>query len=88
MRLRQDKLGFTAPVPDWLGGGLADWLWDEVNDPGFVRSELWNGPALLALARSKRTSGVRWEPEEAHRITMAVTAHWWRTRWLGQRAGV
>jgi asparagine synthase (glutamine-hydrolysing) len=83
LRVRRDKLGFTAPVADWLAGGLSDWLWEELNDPEFLRSELWDGPALLALARGKRTSGARWEPAEAHRATIAVTAHWWRTRWLG-----
>ena len=86
LRLRRDKLGFTAPVADWLRGGLADWLWDEVNDPEFLRSELWDGPALLSLARAKRSTGAGWEPSEAHRVTLAVTAHWWRTRWLGGAA--
>jgi asparagine synthase (glutamine-hydrolysing) len=83
LRLRRDKLGFTAPVADWLRGGLADWLWEELNDPDFLRSELWDGPTLLTLARTKRESGARWEPAEAHRVTLAITAHRWRTRWLG-----
>jgi asparagine synthase (glutamine-hydrolysing) len=82
LRVRRHKLGFTAPVTDWLGDGLADWLWEELNDAEFLRSELWDGPALLSLARAKRASGARWEPAEAHRATLAVTAHWWRTRWL------
>ena len=86
VRLRRDKLGFTAPVADWLQGGLADWLWDQVNDAEFLRSELWDGPALLSLARAKRSTGAGWEPSEAHRVTLAVTAHWWRTRWLGGAA--
>ena len=84
VRLRRDKLGFTAPVSDWLSGGLADWVWDEVNDPGFQRSELWDGPAVRALVRSKRTSGARWEEAESHRVTMTLSAHWWRSRWLTQ----
>ena len=86
LRVRRDKLGFTAPVADWLRGGLADWLWDEVNDPEFLRSELWDGPAFLSLARDKRSTGAGWEPSEAHRVTLAVTAHWWRTRWLSGAA--
>ena len=83
LRLRRDKLGFTAPVGDWLRDGLADWCWEELNDPDFLASELWDGPALLALARAKRASGAPWEPAESHRVTLALTAHWWRTRWLG-----
>jgi asparagine synthetase B (glutamine-hydrolysing) len=82
VRLRRDKLGFTAPVPNWLRSGLADWLWEEVNDREFLRSELWDGPSLRTLAHAKRVSGAPWGRAESHRITMAVTANWWRTRWL------
>jgi asparagine synthase (glutamine-hydrolysing) len=86
LRVRRDKLGFNAPVAEWLGRGLADWLWEEVNDSEFLRSDLWDGRALMSLARSKRASGVPWEPAEARRATLAVTAHRWRTRWLSSVA--
>jgi asparagine synthetase B (glutamine-hydrolysing) len=82
VRLRRDKLGYNAPVADWLQHGLADWLWDELNDPEFLRSDLWPGHALLALARAKRDSGAQWQPAEMRRVTMAVTAHFWLTRWI------
>jgi asparagine synthetase B (glutamine-hydrolysing) len=82
VRLRRDKIGFTAPVAAWLDGALAGWLWNELNDPEFLRSELWDGPALLALARAKRGSSERWQSAEARRVALAVTAHWWQTRWL------
>jgi len=82
VRLRRDKLGYNAPVAQWLHGGLGDWLWDEVNDPEFLRSELWDGRALLALAAAKRQSGAQWHLDEASRVALAVTAHWWQTRWL------
>jgi asparagine synthase (glutamine-hydrolysing) len=85
LRRRRDKLGFTAPVSDWLRSGLSGWLWEEVNDPDFLRSELWDGPSLHALARAKRASGEPWSHDDAHRITMAVAANWWRTRWFGRR---
>jgi asparagine synthase (glutamine-hydrolysing) len=82
VRLRREKLGYNAPVSHWLSGGLGDWLWNELNDQEFLRSDLWDGPALLALARVKRESGAPWQPEEARRITLAVTAHWWQSRWI------
>jgi asparagine synthase (glutamine-hydrolysing) len=82
VRLRRDKLGYNAPVALWLDRGLRDWLWTELNDPEFLRSELWDGRAVLALARAKRQSGTAWHPAEARRVTLAVTAHWWQTRWL------
>ena len=82
VRLRRDKLGYTAPVAHWRARRLGDWLWGELNDPEFLRSELWDGRALLALARVKRQSGTPWHPAEARRVSLAVTAHWWQTRWL------
>ncbi len=82
VRLRRDKLGYNAPVAHWLDHGLGDWLWSELNDPEFLRSELWDGRALLALACAKHQSGTPWHPAEARQVTLAVTAHWWQTRWL------
>lgn len=82
VRLRRDKLGYVAPVARWFDDGLAGWLWDEVNDPEFLRSELWDGPAIRALAAARRQSGTPWRYEDAQRVSLAVTAHWWQTRWL------
>jgi asparagine synthase (glutamine-hydrolysing) len=82
VRLRRDKLGFNAPIAQWVAGGLWDWLWDLVNEPDFRRSELWNGERLLALARAKRAAQTPWHTQEAHRILLATSAHWWLTRWL------
>jgi asparagine synthase (glutamine-hydrolysing) len=85
VRLRREKLGYNAPVAPWLNRGLEDWIWNELNDPEFLRSELWDGRGLLALARAKRQSSGSWHPAEMRRITFAVTAHWWQTRWLRGR---
>jgi asparagine synthase (glutamine-hydrolysing) len=82
VRLRRHKLGYNAPVAHWLHNGLGEWLWSEVNDPEFLRSERWDGRALLALARAKRESRTPWHIDEAHQVALAVTAHWWQTRWL------
>ena len=82
IRLRRHKIGFNAPVAHWLAGGLEDWLWDELNEQEFLRSELWNARGLLAFASAKRRSGSPWHPAEAHQVALAVTAHWWQTRWL------
>ena len=82
IRLRREKVGFNVPVEDWITKGLKEWLWDEVNDQEFLRSELWDGRGLLALASEKRRSKRPWHPDEAHMICLAVTANWWRTRWL------
>jgi asparagine synthase (glutamine-hydrolysing) len=82
VRLRREKIGFNAPIAHWLSGGLGDWLWDLVNEKEFLCSDLWNGEMLLGLARAKRSSQARWHAQEAHRILLAASAHWWLTRWL------
>jgi hypothetical protein len=40
---------------------------------------------MLGLARAKRESGSPWQHGEAYRVTLAVTAHWWLTRWMRPR---
>jgi hypothetical protein len=72
-------------VTQWLTGGLSEWLWRQVNDPEFLRSDLWDGRRLLAATRARRESRMPWSFEEARRITLAATAHWWLTNWLRAR---
>jgi asparagine synthase (glutamine-hydrolysing) len=86
LRLRRHKVGYNAPVAHWFSHGLENWLWDELNNADFQRNELWNGPGLLALARAKRETSAPWHLAEAHRVGLAVTAHWWQTRWLRRTA--
>jgi hypothetical protein len=71
-----------VPVGHWLAHGLGDWLWDAVNDKEFLSSELWNGPSLLELTCTKRRLQAPWNLSEANSILLAVTTHWWQTRWL------
>ncbi|MCC6165532.1 MAG: asparagine synthase (glutamine-hydrolyzing) [Acidobacteria bacterium] len=82
IRLRRDKLGYVAPVARWLDGGLGEWLWDEVNDPEFLRSGLWDGKAIHAIAAANRRSATPWRHEDARSALLAVAAHWWLTRWM------
>jgi asparagine synthase (glutamine-hydrolysing) len=82
IRLRRDKVGFNAPIVNWLAGGLSDWLWNLVNESEFLRSDLWNGEALRGLVRAKRASQTSWHAHEAHRILLVASAYWWLTRWL------
>jgi asparagine synthase (glutamine-hydrolysing) len=81
VRLRRDKVGFNAPIASWLAGGLSDWLWDLVNEREFLDSDLWDGEMLLGLVRTKRSSRAPWPAQEAHRVLLVASAHWWLTRW-------
>jgi len=85
LRVRRDKLGYNAPLAHWLGSGLGDWVWDEVNDPEFVRGAAWNGPALRERVRALRARGGRWSDAATHETLLAISAHRFRTRWLARR---
>lgn len=88
VRLRREKLGYNAPLPRWFATGLRDWLREVLNDPAFLCSEQWDGPALRAMAMRNWRDGGRWRPDEVSRINRAVTAHHWQTRWLRQRPAI
>jgi asparagine synthase (glutamine-hydrolysing) len=87
VRLRRDKLGYNAPVVHWMGSGFDKWMWDALNDREFLRSDLWDGAALLKLATRLRKSNTPWHPEQMRRVTRALTAHSWLTNWLRRGRG-
>ena len=87
-RLRCDKLGYNAPVARWLAAGLGPWLQEQVNDADFLKSELWDGPALRDRAAKVRAAGGAWSDADAHDLLLAATAHRWEKRWLAQRSPV
>lgn len=82
VRVRRDKLGFNAPVAQWLCAGLDSWLRDQVNDPEFVRSPLWDGPTVRDRADTLHARGGAWSEADAQQLLLAATAHRWRTRWV------
>ncbi len=81
VRTRRSKIGFNAPLPQWFGGPLRDWLWGVVNEPAFVESELWDGSAVRAFVERKRGDAV-WNWYEGEALWPFVNAHLWRTHFL------
>lgn len=85
VRRRRDKVGYNAPVAQWLRDGLDAWLGEQANDPEFVRSPYWDGVALRERVNALRGGGGPWPASDAHELLLAATAHRWRTRWLADR---
>jgi asparagine synthase (glutamine-hydrolysing) len=81
VRTRRGKIGFNAPLPQWFAGPLRAWLWEVVNEPSFLESELWDGPALREFVAQKR-SGVPWSWVDGETVWPFVNAHLWRTHFL------
>jgi asparagine synthase (glutamine-hydrolysing) len=82
VRTRRDKIGFNAPLPQWFAGPLRPWLWDVVNEPSFLGSDLWDGPAVRDFVARKR-NGVPWTWVDGEAIWPFLNAHLWRTHFLG-----
>jgi asparagine synthase (glutamine-hydrolysing) len=58
IRLRTNKIGFTAPLDQWARGAMKTWLLDTVSSPRFLQSTVWNGPAIRAtVERSVEGAG-------------------------------
>jgi asparagine synthase (glutamine-hydrolysing) len=77
LRLRRSKIGFASPLEDWFGGPLRNWLWDVVNEPDFLQSDLWDGASVRSLVASHR-AGKRWPGDGAHQIWPLLHVHLWR----------
>ncbi|MGH7707359.1 MAG: asparagine synthase-related protein, partial [Vulcanimicrobiaceae bacterium] len=84
VRLRRQKVGFNAPLAMWFGGPLRDWLWDRVNEPGFLDADVWDGRAIRTFVEQRRASNV-WSWSDAERVWPFVHAQLWRTHFLGKR---
>lgn len=82
VRTRRGKIGFNAPLPQWFAGPLRDWLWEMVNAPSFIESELWDGPALRDFVAHKR-GGAPWSWVDGEAIWPFLNAHLWRAHVLG-----
>jgi asparagine synthase (glutamine-hydrolysing) len=82
IRLRRQKLGYNSPVPHWLNDGLEEWVWNEVNHPEFIKTDLWDGRRLQDIVRRKRQTVSPWDPQDARTLMLAITCNWWLTRWL------
>jgi hypothetical protein len=52
-----------------------------VNEPSFVESELWDGPALRDFVARKR-SGAPWNWADGEAIWPFLNAHLWRRHFL------
>lgn len=81
VRTRRSKIGFNAPLPQWFAGPLRDWLWERVNEPPFIESELWDGPALRTFVERKR-KGEAWSWGDGEAIWPFLHAYLWRSHFL------
>ena len=70
VRLRTQKIHFSAPIAEWSQGALKPWLLDISGSRSFLEASAWNGPAARAevekaVARRGNISAV-WPILNAH----------------------
>jgi len=46
IRMRRDKIGIASPMAQLFNGPLREPVREIVNEPGFLTSVMWNGPAI------------------------------------------
>jgi asparagine synthase (glutamine-hydrolysing) len=85
LRTRRSKIGFNSPLPEWFNGALKDWLWELVNEPDFLASDLWDGESLRQLLKEKRRSA-SWTWHEGARFWTYVNAYVWRRNFTAIRS--
>lgn len=73
---RRDKIGFAAPVSQWLQGAWRPWLEEVLNDPGFRNASAWDGQAIAAYAETRTRQG-DWTWESWSAVWTYVHAFLW-----------
>ena len=77
LRTRKGKIGFNSPLPNWFNGPLREWVLEQVNHPDFLRSNLWNGPAIRQYVEAKYYAGT-WAWHECEQVWPFLHAQAWR----------
>lgn len=83
IRTRRGKTGFNAPLAEWFSGPLRGWLQEQVNDPDFLDSDLWDGHAVRGFVQERARAGT-WSGADAQRVWRSLHAHRWRHVFLGR----
>ncbi len=73
---RRDKIGFAAPVSQWLQTSWRPWLEGVLNDPGFRDGIAWDGRAIAAYAAARTQQG-DWTWESWSAVWAYVHAFLW-----------
>ncbi|MBN1405245.1 MAG: hypothetical protein JW946_01860, partial [Candidatus Omnitrophica bacterium] len=74
IRSRKLKLGLSAPTPEWLLGPLRGYIMDTVNSTSFLKSKIWNGPAIRDFTE-ERMKDRAWGWDDCGLLWPCINAH-------------
>jgi asparagine synthase (glutamine-hydrolysing) len=86
VRTRRDKIGFAAPMSQWIQSGWRAWLDDLLSSSAFLSSSLWNGRAIRSYARVHTERG-DWTWERWNQVWRHVHAYLWLRTFAGGELG-
>lgn len=83
---RRDKIGFSAPMSEWLKTAWRPWLADLLSSSAFLSCSLWDGPAIRAFAldHSQRQD---WTRDQWGMVWRYVHAFLWLKAFAGRSGG-
>jgi len=85
IRVRTAKIGFQAPLEEWMNGGLGDWALQRAQTESFLSSPVSNGPAISDFI-AQRQSKKNWTGTDARLVWRHLQADLWRESFFGSTA--
>ena len=77
IRTRTAKVGFQAPLEEWMNGGLGDWALQRAQTEPFLTSPVSNGPAIRDFI-AQRQAEKNWTGTDARLVWRHIQADLWR----------
>ena len=87
IRTRTLKIGFQAPLYEWMNGDLGDWVYERSRERRFVENPVADGPALRDyIAQRHAVKG--WNGRDARIVWRHVQADLWREMFFSAKQKV
>lgn len=77
IRTRTEKIGFQAPLSEWMNGDLGAWAWERVQTKRFLEIEVWDGPAIRDFMAPHQAAH-DWKDGNARKVWRYLQADLWR----------
>lgn len=77
IRTRTVKIGFQAPLGEWMNDGLGEWVWQRIQTPEFLASPIFDGKAIRDYVAPIHAAK-RWRNDDARRVWRFVQSDLWR----------
>jgi len=77
IRTRTTKIGFQAPIQQWMNGALGDWVYERAQANRFLENPVADGQAIRDFI-AKQHATKNWSRRDAHLVWRHMQADLWR----------